>query len=206
MENLPFNVLNLHSRTQNIVIMKFNILGSLFLIICLISIPACTPKKDRIDVTVESKKADTVANSLATGIDTSIYNRIENKPAETPTDYDPDKPKVCSPSFKLLKSPAPTHHVYYVSGFNSGEFKCWGLLEKHGQEICNKKPCQVYYIDAADVSFTTSAPYMDAGTLKKVGVAYFTHDNHFFEIKGSSLWGRTGKGNAYYNTNNHLGG
>lgn len=187
--------------------MKANILLGQCLIICIFSITACGPKTEKADVVaMETPASDSLDIKIAADTSKVEPPRPVVEEPKTPEGYDPDKPKICNPSFKLLKSPGANQHVYYVSGFNPGEFKCWEFIETHGQEVCGKKPCQVYYVDAPDVSISSAAPYIDKNILAKKGVAFFTHDNNYFEIKGAKTWGRTEKGYLYYNTNNHLGG
>ena len=85
-------------------------------------------------------------------------------------------------------------------------FKCWVLLEEHGNSICNKNICTVYYVDKADIALTKTSPFIDAATLQKHGVGRFEYNGKFWTLKGASTWKRKGKGYGYYNTDNQLGG
>src|SRR5688572_474383 len=147
-------------------IMKINIVLVQCLIVCLFSIVACGPKKEKADVVVvETSVSDSLNINRATDTTKIEPPKPVVEPPKTPEGYDPNKPKVCNPSFKLLKSLGSNHHVYYVSGFNPGEFKCWEFIEAHGLDVCGKKPCQVYYVDAPDVRISSAAPYVEKGVL-----------------------------------------
>lgn len=111
----------------------------------------------------------------------------------------------CAPNInQLAKSQGSTHFIY-VTGFDTKEFECWVQLEKHGESLCNNKPCKVYYLDSPQISVGSGANPIDAAALKTHGVGLFVHDGDFWEMKGANIWKRA-PGYGYYNTNNHLGG
>jgi hypothetical protein len=121
----------------------------------------------------------------------------------------PVKPthKICDPNFTKLSSPKRNHHVYYVTGFNPGEFKCWINLEEHGAKICDGLSCVIYFVDSPKVKIEPGlTDYMSPETLKSNGIGRYEYNGKYWEIKGASMWKRSGNGYAYYNTDNQLGG
>ena len=116
-----------------------------------------------------------------------------------PTDHE------CEPNINLLAKPNGNTHFYYITGFNNSEFECWVGLERHGVEICQNKPCTIYYLDKAQVTIGSGANPVDAATLKAHGIGMFKHDGAFWELRGANIWKRS-PGYGYFNTNNHLGG
>jgi hypothetical protein len=133
------------------------------------------------------------------------------QPAEKATPAEPSTPHLtphdCNPNLNAIANPGKQQYIYYVTGFNPAEFKCWEKLEIHGTELCNEAPCTIYYVDAASVPISKSGDKpLDDSTLKTHGIGRYEHSGKFWEIKGAKMWGRSGKGYNYYNTNNHLGG
>jgi hypothetical protein len=117
------------------------------------------------------------------------------------------KPKICDPNFTKLSSPKRNHHIYYVTDFNPGEFKCWISLEEHGAKICDGTSCIVYYVDSPKVKIEPGlTDYMNPETLKSNGIGRYEYNGKYWEFKGASMWKRSGNGFAYYNTDNQLGG
>lgn len=173
------------------------------LAICL-SFGACknTSTADTTQETPGTTALDTAADVTGTGSTSVDPNASTAAPQTRSTG-----PKVCNPNFNLLGQPKKNQYVYYVSGFNPGEFKCWNLLEEHGVKICNGLPCVIYYVDQATVPLTKTPPhFVDEGMLSTTGIGRFEHDGDFWEIKGARLWKRNEKVYGYYNTNEHLGG
>jgi hypothetical protein len=174
-----------------------------FLLLC-IALSACkqSSPKDIVNEETEVISADTPA--VSSNSDTTT---VKKENSSTIPNTSTSSIKVCNPNFNLLGKPAKNQHVYYVSGFNPGEFKCWALIEKHGVGICGDVPCTIYYVDKPDIKLTQTGPhYIDEGTLSTAGIGRFVFDGHFWEIKGSRLWKRNERVYGYYNTNNHLGG
>lgn len=175
-----------------------------------IMVVACKPSNPRDTVsetpgsTLESPGARPDTNKVANPDTTHIQPET---PSQANPPLVPAKPKVCSPNFTKLASPTRSQHIYYVTGFNAEEFKCWNLLEEEGVKICGGNSCVVYFVDQPNVRATKTPPhYLDDATLKKSGVARFEFNGKYWEIKGAGQWKRTGKGYGYYNTDNQLGG
>ncbi len=172
------------------------------------SLASCNQKKDKSEVTAyEGKNNDDtiVHETIQKDTHSASPKVVEPTPKETPT-YNPATPKKCDPNFNLIASPKKNQQIYYVSGFNPGEFKCWAELENHGVKICGGSPCMIYYLDKANVTVTSTPPhYIDVNTLKSNGIGRFEYNGAWWEIKGSNMWGRKDKGYGYYNTD-HAGG
>lgn len=175
-----------------------------------LSVVACKPSSPK-DTTLETPTS--VTHSTGLNIDTSQATNLDTtniQPETSPNvspPLTPAKPKVCSPNFTKLASPTRSQHIYYVTGFNAEEFKCWNLLEEEGVKICGGNSCVVYFVDQPNVKATKTPPhYLDDATLKKSGIARFEFNGKYWEIKGAGQWKRTGKGYGYYNTDNQLGG
>lgn len=175
---------------------------------------ACKPGKDK-EITSEQ---ETVTSPEGPGNTPSGENQNTN-PATGETggndansttgqsSTQPAAPKVCNPNFNPLGQPKKNTYFYYVSSFNPEEFKCWTLLEDHGQQICDGKPCTVIYVDRPNVHFGDKGPdYLDEATLFNYGIGKFVYNGKYWEIKGANQWKRKGKGYGYYNTDNQLGG
>ena len=80
-------------------------------------------------------------------------------------------------------------------------------MEEHGVSICNGQPCVIYYVDDPNASMSAPPPnYVDPKFLKAHGYGQFSHDENWWEMKGSKIWGREGKQFLYFNTNNNAGG
>jgi len=174
------------------------------------SMSSCAQKKEKSNETIVEDKS---------GIDTTITTNTPDTAAVAPADnlktakeepapeYKPAAPKICDPNFNLIASPKKNQKIYYVSGFNPGEFKCWDALVSHSSKTCAGSPCVIYFVDKPTLTPTTTGPhYIDANTLKTNGIGRYEYNGSNWEIKGSSMWGRKEKGYAYYNTDNAGGG
>src|SRR5687767_11077200 len=181
------------------------------ILVTFLMLSACGGKKTSVTVETDAEQI-TSADSNAVVAAPDSLDTISVDPGTQSTTMQQDPPKVvakekeCNPNYTLIGKPAPNQHVYYVTDFNSEEFKCWVLLEEHGAKICNNNICFVYYVDKADLALTKTAPFVDAALLKKHGIARFEHKGKYWEIKGAKTWKRTDKGYGYYNTNNQAGG
>jgi hypothetical protein len=182
----------------------------------MLTISACNEKKSASETTSFEEKPSTTVPAESTTNDSlgDIPAKPTASPSPTPTASEEDKtiyptpaPKDCQPNFKMIGKPKGNHYLFYLTGFNPGEFKCWNLVEEHGVSICNGQPCVIYYVD--DPNATMSAPppnYVDPKILKEHGWGQFSHDENWWEMKGSKIWGREGKQFLYFNTNNNAGG
>ena len=183
----------------------------IFGFIILITLGSCNLKSEKSSsTTFEEKPTTTVIQSE---IDTTRKAVPAEQPKEEPKITEESKPlpkvtpKICQPNFTAIGKPKNNRYLFYVTGFNPGEFKCWAAMEEHGQGICQGAPCVIYYLDQAKVPITTTPPhYVDPAILKEHGIGQFEHTTHWWEVKGSKIWGRTGKEFVYYNTNNNAGG
>jgi hypothetical protein len=116
-------------------------------------------------------------------------------------------PKICDPNFTKLASPKNNQHIYYVTNFNPGEFKCWVKIEEFGIKTCDGTSCVLYFLDKANIKANSTPPhYLDENTLKTNGIGRFEYNGKYWEIKGANMWKRKDKGYGYYNTDNQLGG
>jgi len=175
-----------------------------------ISISSCAQKKAKSNEVIveEETKMDSIvkANTPDTAAVAPVDN-LKTAKEEPAPEYKPATPKICDPNFNLIASPKKNQKIFYVSGFNPGEFKCWESLVSHSQKTCNGSPCVIYFVDKPTITPTTTGPhYIDANTLKTNGIARYEYNGANWEIKGSSMWGRKEKGYAYYNTDNAGGG
>ena len=119
----------------------------------------------------------------------------------------PAKPKICDPNFTKLSSPKKNLHIIYVTNFIPEEFKCWVNLEEYGTKTCGGNPGVVVFVDNANIKTSNTPPnYIDDNTLKNTGIARYEYNGKYWELKGASIWKRSGKGYGYYNTDNQLGG
>ncbi len=165
----------------------------------------CSQKKEKNETTMSEVKAssDTIKSENPKSNPVSSSQTAGSTPTETaqaPT-------KKCDPNFNLIASPKKNQKIYYVSGFNPGEFKCWEELEKESQKICAGSPCVIYFLDKPNPKITTTPPhYLDTNTLMTNGIGLYEYNGVEWEMKGSNIWGRKDKGFAYYNTNNAGGG
>ena len=173
---------------------------------------SCNQRK-ATEVSTEAGEITTIDSSAIVPQPDSIDSiSVDPKTNETALQQDPPavvttKPKVCNPNFSLLGSPRKNHKVFYVSGFNEGEFKCWVELEKHAQQLCGESPCVITYVDKADVVLTKTAPhYLAPTTLQTAGIGWFEYNGKYWELSGAKKWKRSAKGYGYYNTDNQLGG
>src|SRR4030095_13381423 len=160
----------------------------------LILLPACNQKKEKSEAVINEINRDSDTLSKAEIKDT-INTKAplkENTAKEIPV---PPTPKICDPNFNLLGLVKPDQKVFYVSGFNPGEFKCWEELESYGRKTCGGKPCIIYYMDKPIKTFTRHPPhFMDAEILKTAGIGRFEYNGKTWDMKGSSQWGRKEKG------------
>ncbi len=114
---------------------------------------------------------------------------------------------ICNPNVTLLVKPAAGKQIFYVTGFDEKEFKCWEEVLKHATKICGEENCTLYYVDGAEIKVVPGATdLMDPAVLKEHGVAKFVQVKKTYNFNGSSIWKRKGNGWAYYNTNNQAGG
>jgi len=167
---------------------------------------ACNQKKEKNETVTNEIKPNSDSPSQPEVKDTQTANVPvkENTPEPKPV---PPTPKICDPNFNLLGLVKPDQKVFYVSGFNPGEFKCWEELESYGRKTCGGKPCIIYYMDKPIKTFTRKPPhFMDDEILKTSGIGRFDYDSKIWIMKGSSQWGRKEKGYAYYNSNDASGG
>ncbi len=140
------------------------------------------------------------ADSLAKTIDATVKTTDEIAPV-------PAKTKICDPNFTKLSSPRKSMHIIYVTNFNPEEFKCWVNLEEYGIKTCGGNLGIVFFVDNANIKTNSTPPnYIDDNTLKTTGIGRFEYNGKYWELKGASIWKRTGKGYGYYNTDNQLGG
>ena len=148
------------------------------------------------------------ADSNNTSITDSITSKSQasGKIADEITPV-PAKPKICDPNFTKLASPKKNLYIIYVTDFKPEEFKCWVNLEEYGTKTCGGNPGVVFFVDNANIKTNTTPPnYIDDSTLKNTGIARYEYNGKYWEIKGASLWKRSGAGFGYYNTDNQLGG
>jgi hypothetical protein len=180
---------------------------SLLIPILLLSLLACkssTPK----EVTPEppSTEIKGIADSLHGRMDTTVNAPIveqEEKVTSKPhiTDH------ICNLNFTLLAKPDPNRQLFYISGFNHEEFKCWEEIQNHATKICGDQACTIYYVDMADVKVIPSdKDLLDPTVLKEHGIAKFNHNGKYWDLNGSAIWKRKGNGWSYYTTNNQFGG
>ncbi len=206
---------------------------ALFGIAWMLTINACNEKKSSSESTSFGEKPTTTVQSESTAASDATPRSESNSPTEstasdslssiptrttpppTPktgsgvdkTIYPTPTPKSCQPNFKMIGKPKGNHYLFYLTGFNPGEFKCWNLVEEHGVSICNGKPCVIYYVDDPNGSMSAPPPnYVDPKFLKEHGYGQFSHDENWWEMKGAKIWGRTGNPFLYFNTNNNAGG
>lgn len=178
--------------------------------------PATSVPSEPIVAKESNSKSEPASTTKSTAKDSlsSILTKSTTPPPTTKTGSGADKtiyptpaPKDCQPNFKMIGKPKGNHYLFYVTGFNPGEFKCWNLVEEHGVSICNGKPCVIYYVDDPNGSMSAPPPnYVDPKFLKEHGYGQFSHDENWWEMKGAKIWGRTGNPFLYYNTNNNAGG
>jgi len=173
----------------------------------LISLWACKSNsvKEAVPEPQSSTSIEELADSPHTKMDTSIHAApvVEKKETSKPhiTDH------ICSPNFTLLSKPKSNVQIYYVSGFDHQEFKCWEVLQNHAVKLCNDQICTIYYVDKAEINVVPGAKdLMEPSELKEHGICRFTHDGKFWSLQGSSIWKRSGNGWSYFTTNNQFGG
>jgi hypothetical protein len=163
-----------------------------------------TPKEERKDSSpISTAIADSLHGPMDTTVKTPPTDAKKEKSISTPhISY-----RICSPNFTLLAKPSQNRQIFYVSGFDHQEFKCWEELQTHAKKICNGQSCEIYYVDIADIKVLPNGPdLLDPTVLKAHGIGKFTFDGNYWELKGSSIWKRKGNGWSYYTTNNQFGG
>ncbi|MDQ3017297.1 MAG: hypothetical protein M3R25_11350 [Bacteroidota bacterium] len=186
--------------------MKYLILAALLGL----QIMACKPAKEKevttepeVIVSTDSGAVAPKADSLQMNPETDATTMQQDPPTSTPVVTN----KECNPNFSQIGAPKKSTYFYYATGFNVEEFKCWSFLEAHGKGICNGRPCTVIYLDRPNAHIGDTAPnYIDAATLMNYGIAKYTYNGKFWEVKGAREWMRKGNGYGYFNTDNHLGG
>ena len=179
----------------------------LLLLILLAASISCKPasptqeQKPEVSQPVQTDSSDSMIDTTTTAV--TVEDGKYEPPKSTPriTDHK------CDPSFTQISKPIGQNYFYYVTGFDPLEFKCWNVLEQHGEKISSERPCVIYYIDIADAKINASGPaYLDEETLLKHGIARFEYYGKFWELKGARTWKRKDKVFEYYNTNNQFGG
>ena len=182
------------------------LLACLFGFALILTTTACNQKKSSSETTGFEEKPISDAPVQPVVKDTSTV-ATPSTPSEPSKVYPKPTPKTCQPNFTMIGKPKGNHYLFYVTGFNPGEFKCWGELEAHGVEISKGRPCVIYYVDTPNASMTAIPPdYVDKKVLMEHGLGQFAHDEHWREVKGAKLWGRSGAEFTYFNTNNNAGG
>ena len=177
----------------------FFCLFSLFIISC----KSNTPKEQAPEL--PSTEIEGITDSLTGNRDTTVKAPVVVEEKETSKPVITDH--ICSPNLTLLAKPATGKQIFYVTGFDEKEFKCWEEVLKHATKICGEESCTLYYVDAADIKVVSSATdLMDPTALKEHGVAKFAQVKKIYNFNGASIWKRKGNGWAYYNTNNQAGG
>jgi hypothetical protein len=176
----------------------------------LVAMASCNPKKDKSEITgFEEKPITPAARAQQPPKDTASHaiTQTEKVPEEDVPSYTKPPAKNCQPNFTLIGKPKSNRYLYYVTGFNPSEFKCWAELEAHGVLICKGEPCTIYYLDSPKATMNSTPPhYIDPKILLEHGLGQFEYTNHWWEMKGAKLWGRSGNAFAYFNTNNNAGG
>jgi hypothetical protein len=180
----------------------------LLLPLILLAFLACKPTSSK-EIIAEPPQPTTeiqgIADSLHGKRDTTIKapTIVEQKEVSKPhiTDH------ICSPNITLLAKPSAGKQIFYVSGLDPQEFKCWEEILKHATSICGEENCTLYYVDMADIKVIPgAADLIDPAVLKEHGVAKFAQVKKFYNFNGASIWKRQGNGWAYYTTNNQFGG
>lgn len=180
----------------------------LFLPLILLAFQACkseSNKETNTEPPQPSTELQGIADSLHGKMDTTVKAPViaEHKEESKPhiTDH------ICNVNITLLAKPAPGKQIFYVSGVDPKEFKCWEEIQNHAIKICGEENCTLYYVDMADIKVNPNATdLMDPAVLKEHGVAKFAQAKKFYNFNGASIWKRQGDGWAYYNTNNQFGG
>ncbi len=175
----------------------------LFCLFCLFSCKSNAPKEQIPES--PSTELQGIADSLHGKMDTTIKAPVvvEKEEATKPVITD----HICNPNVTLLVKPAAGKQIFYVTGFDEKEFKCWEEVLKHATKICGEENCTLYYVDGAEIKVVPGATdLMDPAVLKEHGVAKFVQVKKTYNFNGSSIWKRKGNGWAYYNTNNQAGG
>ncbi len=178
-----------------------------FLPLFLLSLLACKPTTIHEEKPEPPAPTAAVADSLHGRRDTAVKVPavMEKKDEVSSSAHISDR--ICHPSFTLLAKPQKNRQIFYVSGFDQQEFKCWEEIQTHAKKICEGEACTIYYVDLADIKIIPTAPdFLAPEFLKEHGVGKFEFDGKSWELKGSSLWKRKGNGWSYYTTNNQFGG
>lgn len=188
---------------------KKNTLGAIphfSIILLLIILVACGGRQSQ-SVSQEQTTADTMEVKAPTPPpDTIKPQEIPTPPVTDPSPTpSPTTRKACEPAFILVSHPEKNTHLYQVKDFNPEDFQCWTTLETHARKECGESmPCRVIYVEASAITPTTIAPdYVDKAVLAKKGIGRYEYTNAWWEIRGAKIWGRTGKGFDYYNSNRY---
>ncbi len=188
-----------------------SILPYLLLSLTILSVlPSCAQRKSGEVTTTAEQITTTDSNAVVPSQDSIDSLSLDPKTHESALQQDPPPSSAtssgtCNLSFITLSNPSKQHHIFQVKGFESANFKCWTELENHAIKLCgDNMPCEISYVDVADITKTTTPPYhVDAISLKNHGIGHFSYKNQWWELKGSKLWNRTGKGYEYYNSNRY---
>jgi len=179
----------------------------LFCLFCLFSLLWSCKSNSPKEQTPEPPSTEIagIEDSLHGKMDTTVKAPVVEEAKEDSKPHITDH--ICSPNVTLLAKPAQGKQIFYVTGFDEKEFKCWEELLLHATRLCGEESCTIYYVDAADIKVIPGATdLMDPAALKEHGVAKFAKVNKTYNFNGSSIWKRKGNGWAYYNTNNQAGG
>ena len=180
--------------------MKHLLIPILFL--SLIACKSNAPKEETPETPTVIKG---IADSLHGPVDTTIHAAPIVEKQEPSHAHITDR--ICNPNFTLLAKPSANKQIFYVSGFDHEEFKCWEEIQYQAVKACGDHPCTIYYVDMADIKVIPSAPdLIDAAVLKEHGIGKFVYDGKYWNLNGASIWKRTGNGWSYYTTNNQFGG
>lgn len=184
--------------------MKFPTLSFLLLLL-LQTLASCQEKKAAVTETKTDSITTADSNMIVPHPDSIDSATLDPAIHETALQQDPPSlANDCSLSFILLSNPAKNHHIFQVKDFQATSFKCWSALEAHATRLCGNMPCQVSYIDLVKTEATTTAPYyLENSFLKNHGIGHFEYKTSWWELRGSKIWDRAGKGFDYYNSNRY---
>jgi hypothetical protein len=176
-----------------------------FIPILLLSLLACKSSTPKEAVPEPATAIQGIADSLHGRMDTTIHAEPIAEKKETSKPHITDR--ICNPNFTLLAKQANNKQIFYVSGFNHEEFKCWEEIQYHAVKVCGDHPGVVYYVDLADIKVIPAATdLLDPAVLKEHGIGKFVYDGKYWNLNGASIWKRSGNGWSYYTTNNQFGG
>ncbi|HJW28271.1 MAG TPA: hypothetical protein VJ508_03375 [Saprospiraceae bacterium] len=186
---------------------------SIYLALCLLMLFACKSSVKKDTPAPEppppaTPTAAAIADSLAKTPETSTVSKEDQEKAAK--FYESSKPNItahqCDVNFTLLGKPKSNQQVFYITGFNPTEFKCWEELELHAVKQSNNQPGIVIYVDDPKIKINPALPdLIDAAALKAHGVGRFELKK-FWEMSGARIWKREGKGYDYFDSNNSAGG